>query len=308
MNICLKGRSMRVICGLALCFLLSGFAGGAAEAKKLLVVTVTTGFRHSSISTAEKILSKLAQESGAFTVEFVRQPEVKVKQPSRLPGPAADEEMKAKYKAEMEKYLDEFRPMLKKLSADNLKNYDGLIFANTTGDLPVPDPQAIVNFVKNGGAFIGMHSATDTFHGFKPFIDMIGGEFLSHGAQVGVECLNEDKKHPACAHLPTKWNVYDEIYILKSFTRSSVHCLLTLDREPNKKTPGDFPIAWCKEFGAGKVFYTSLGHREDIWDDQTPANFDRKNSTEISLAYQKHILGGIKWALGLVPGDGKPGQ
>lgn len=296
---------MRVICGLALCFLLAGFNGGAAEAKKLLVVTVTTGFRHSSIPTAEKILSKLAKESGAFTVDFVRQPEVKVKRPSD-PKPDADEETKAKYKAELEKFYDEFRPTLKKLSADNLKTYDGIIFANTTGELPVPDPQAIVNFVKNGGAFIGMHSASDTFHFFKPFVEMLGGDFLSHGAQVGVECLNEDKKHPACQHLPTKWNVFDEIYILKNFTRSTVHGLLTLDKEPNKKTPGDFPIAWCKEFGRGKVFYTSLGHREDIWDDNTPANFSRKNSPEVSIAYQKHILGGIKWALGLVPGDGKP--
>jgi type 1 glutamine amidotransferase len=283
----------------------------AAEPKKLLVVTVTTGFRHSSIPTAEKVLSKLAKESGAFTVDFVRQPEEKVKRPSNPRGDA-DDEAKAKFKAEMAKYeatQGEFQARVKealsKLSAENLKSYDGLIFANTTGDLPVPDPQAIIDWVKDGHAFIGMHSASDTFHGFRPYVEMLGGEFLSHGAQASVDCINEDKKHPACSHLPQTWTVYDEIYILKNFERAKVHGLLTLDKEPNRKTPGDFPIAWTKEIGKGRLFYTSLGHREDVWDDETPANFKRQNSTEVAQAYQKHILGGIKWALRLEESSAK---
>jgi type 1 glutamine amidotransferase len=272
----------------------------AAEPKKLLVVTVTTGFRHSSIPTAEKVLSKLAKESGAFTVDFVRQPEEKVKRPSNPRGDA-DDEAKAKFKAEMAKYeatQGEFQARVKealsKLSAENLKSYDGLIFANTTGDLPVPDPQAIIDWVKDGHAFIGMHSASDTFHGFRPYVEMLGGEFLSHGAQASVDCINEDKKHPACSHLPQTWRVYDEIYILKNFERAKVHGLLTLDKEPNRKTPGK-----------GRLFYTSLGHREDVWDDETPANFKRQNSTEVAQAYQKHILGGIKWALRLEESSAK---
>ena len=57
--------------------------------------------------------------------------------------------------------------------------------------------------------------------------------------------------------------------------------------------------------GKGRVFYTSLGHREDLWDD-TAAVKDRKNSPEISKQFQAHILGGIKWALGLVPGSTEP--
>jgi type 1 glutamine amidotransferase len=286
-------------------FAVVGLTAAAAEPKKLLVVTVTTGFRHSSIPTAEKVLSELARESGAFTVDFVQQPEEKVKRPAN-PKANADEAAKAKFKAEMEKYeaaqgdfTERVKEALTKLSAENLKNYDGLIFANSTGDLPVPDPQAIVDWVKDGHAFIGMHSASDTFHGFRPFVEMLGGEFASHGAQVSVECINEDKKHPACSHVSQNWTVYDEIYIFKSFDREKVHGLLTLDREPNKKTPGDFPVAWSKDFGKGRVFYTSLGHREDVWDDDTPPNFKRQNSTEVAQAYQKHILGGIKWALRL---------
>jgi len=173
---------------------------------------------------------------------------------------------------------------------------------------------------------VGMHSATDTFHGFPGYIDMIGGEFKTHGAQVAVEAINQDQECPACRHLPAKWDVFDEIYQFKNFNRSKVHGLLTLDKHPNDKTPGDYPISWCKEYGGqaapipatggalliqkewykrpGRVFYTSLGHREDVWDPNWTK--DRKNPKEVAQAYQAHILGGIKWALGLEEANARP--
>ncbi|MGC8830490.1 MAG: ThuA domain-containing protein [Verrucomicrobiia bacterium] len=283
----------------------------SAEPKKLLLVTVTTGFRHSSIPTAEKVITKLAKETGVFTVDLVQQPPNKPNPPKRPDNPTPEQE--AKYKQELEqfkiadaKWQAELKKELQKLSPENLKRYDGVIFANTTGDLPLPDRQAFIDWIKEGHAFIGMHSASDTFHGFRPYIEMLGGEFQSHGAQVSVDCINEDSQHPCCKHLSQQWTVFDEIYIIKSFNRDSVHMLLGLDKEPNKKTPGYFPVSWCKEYGKGKIFYTSLGHREDIWDDQTPPGFKRQNPPDVSRAYQKHILGGIKWALGLEPGDAKP--
>lgn len=245
-----------------------------AAPKKLLVVTVTKGFRHSSIPTAEKVLGELAQKSGDFTVDYVRN----------------DEEM------------------AQKMTAEALKNYDGVIFANTTGDLPLPDKQAFLDWIKSGKAFVGMHSATDTFRGhpgLDPYIEMIGGEFTNHHAQVEVDCINQDAKNPACKSLPPSWHLKDEIYLLKNFDRSKVHGLLMLDKHPNDKTPGDYPIAWCKEYGKGRVFYTSLGHREDVWTPDTPENFKRENPKEVSELYQKHILGGIRWALGLEDGDAK---
>jgi len=300
-------------------------AGAASKPKNVLVVTTTTGFRHSSIETAERMIEKLGRESGAFTVEFARVTPPKGPNKPTPPKDAGDaDKFKAeteKFNAAMEKFKEEdakYQEALKtyateqkkvlaeKMSAAALKNYDGVIFANTTGDLPLPDPQGFVDWVKAGHGFAGTHSASDTFHGFHPYVEMLGGEFQTHGAQATVECLNQDKKHAACKHLPEIWTVHDEIYILKSFNRSGVHGLLTLDKEPNKKTPGDFPIAWCKQFGKGRVFYTSLGHREDIWDDETPANFKRQNSKEISKAYQEHILNGIKWTLGLAKGNAKP--
>lgn len=265
-----------LLLGLLLTLCLLAFSSAQAAPKKLLVVTVTKGFRHSSIPTAEKVLGELAKKSGDFTVDYVRD----------------DAEM------------------AEKMTASALNNYDGVIFANTTGILPLPDKQAFLDWIKSGKAFIGMHSATDTFHGpndtIDPYIDMIGAEFEKHNAQAEVDCINQDPKHPANKHLPPSWHVKDEIYLMKNFERSKVHGLLSLDKHPNDKTPGDYPIAWCKEYGKGRVFYTSLGHREDVWDPNTPEKFKRENSKEVSELYQKHILGGIRWALGLEPGDAKP--
>jgi uncharacterized protein len=175
--------------------------------------------------------------------------------------------------------------------------------ANTTGDLPMPDPAAFIEWVKAGGGFVGMHAASDTFHGFAPYIEMLGAEFKTHEAQVSVEAINQDSDCPACRQLPATWKVYDEIYQFKNFERSKVHGLLTMDKHPNNKSPGDYPISWCKDFGKGRVFYTSLGHREEIWD---PNATDRKNPKEVAEAYQKHILEGIKWAVGLEKWNAKP--
>src|SRR5438128_9075773 len=248
----------------------------AAAPSHLLVVTVTKGFRHSSIPTAEKILAELAQKSGAFTVDYVRN----------------DQEM------------------AEKMTPESLQKYDGVVFANTTGDLPLPDKQAFLDWIKSGKAFIGMHSATDTFRGHKPldpYVEMIGGEFKHHGEQAEVEWLDQDPKHPACRHLNPTFKLKDEIYLLNGFERGNVHGLLALDKHPNDRTPGDYPIAWCKMYGKGRVFYTSLGHREDVWDpDWRDKDGKRENPREVSQIYQKHILGGIKWALGREKGDASP--
>jgi type 1 glutamine amidotransferase len=285
------------------CLLAAGLAAGSlwigpsahAAPKKVLVVTTTMGFRHSSIPTAERILAELGQKSGKFTVEYAR---VEPNDP-QFKGPDGKPD-KAKVEAAIKQVLAE------KMSPAALKNYDAVVFANTTGDLPLPDKQAFLDWIKSGKGFAGMHSATDTFDHhipLDPYVEMIGAEFKKHEAQVEVDVLNQDKHCPACRHLPADWKVFDEIYQFNGFDRSKVHGLLTLDKHPNNKTPGDYPISWCKEYGKGRVFYTSLGHREDVWD---PAWPDRKNSKEVAEAYQQHILNGIEWAAGLEKWNAKP--
>jgi uncharacterized protein len=246
-----------------------------AEPKKVLVVTATEGFPHTSVTTAERVLSKLGSTTGAYKVVAV------IRSGPRPQDPGAQitwmDDMKRRF-AEL-------------MSPAALQNYDAVIFANTTGELPIPDKDAFIAWVKAGHGFVGMHSATDTFHKYSPYIEMIGGEFMQHGPQVEVSCINQDLRHPATRRVGATWQVFDEIYQLKNFHRDQVHGLLTLDKHPNNGTPGDYPIAWCKQFGKGKVFYTSLGHREEVWDSQT---------------YQDHILGAIRWALGIEPGDATP--
>jgi uncharacterized protein len=283
---------------LAVAGVLSPALSHADAPKKILVVTTTMGYRHASIPTMERMLSRLANDSGEFTVDFVRQPDGK---PANLKKGASPDQQAAFHAAEAN-WEKKLKNALTALSPDSLKKYDGVIFASTTGDLPIPDQQGFLDWIKAGHAFIGLHSASDTFHGWPGYIDMLGGEFDHHGPQVGVDCLNQDPQNPATASLPQVWTLsQEEIYQFKNYVPSAVHELLILDKLPNNKTPGHFPVSWCKNYGAGKVFYTSLGHRDDIID-ADPNLPGRINSVEISKAYQAHVLGGIEWALGLKTG------
>jgi len=114
---------------------------------------------------------------------------------------------------------------LQKLSPDNLKNYDGVVFVSTTayGPLPLPDAPGFFKWLKAGHAFIGLHAASD-IHGWPEYTDMIGGEFLHHGKQVGVVCLNQDPANPATASLPKAWTIQqEEIYQFTNYTPAKVH-------------------------------------------------------------------------------------
>ena len=311
-------------------------AADAAEKKRVVVCTVTTGFRHSSIPYAEKTLEKLGTESGAYEiVGWARQPEVNVpKKPSKpgAPKPDADEKAKAKYEAELKKYEEamanwtpekdaelksaqaQFDEQLKAnmavLSPENLKakKVDGVIFANTTGsNFPLPDKEGFIKWVQDGGSFMGMHSASDTFNNWDGYFNMLQGTFAGHGAQVPADLIAADKAHPANANIGDQWALkQEEMYLIKNHDRAKARELWFLKHHPNKpEEAGFFPVAWCREEGKGRVFYTSLGHREDLWSDD-PALKDRKNPVETSKQYQQHILGGIKWALGLEKGDATP--
>lgn len=295
-----------------------------AEPKKLLVVTVTTGFRHSSIETAEKVIAQLGATSGVYTADFVHQPEGgQPKGPGRPPERKPNES-DADFKTRQETYsaaLAGFNKasaawnetvkahMAGHMSLDKLRAYDGFIFANTTGDLQLPDREGFIQLIREGKAFIAMHSGGDTYHPFRGYVDMLGGEFLTHKQQVEVQPVLHNPAHPATQPVPSGWRVFDEIYIFKNYDPATVHALMGLNEHPNDKTPGYYPVSWCKEFGKGKVFYTSLGHREDVWDPTwKEGTSERKNSPEIALTYQAHILGGIRWALGLAPGAAEPGN
>ena len=323
---------MKLLRTLLVLSLAAGTAAVAAEPKKVIVCTVTTGFRHSSIPYAEKTLQKLADESKTFTiVDWVQQPKDVPKAPNK-PGDLkadADEKAKTKYAADLAKYEAaqkeweatgkakaadaqkaadaEMKTQMAKLSPENLAKVDGVIFANTTGDLPLPDKEGFIKWIEAGHGFMAMHSGSDTFHGFKGYIEMLGGEFETHKAQVPVDLIVADPAHPAAKGLPNPWDLaQEEMYLFKNHDAAKVHRILYLKHHPNEpQTAGYYGVSWCKMAGQGKVFYTSLGHREDLWSDD-PSLKDRKNSIETSKKFQEHILGGIKWALGLEQGSAEP--
>ena len=200
---------------------------------------------------------------------------------------------------------------LEKLSPEHLRSekIDGVIFANTTGDLPLPDKEGFIKWIEDGHAFMGMHSASDTFHQFKGYGEMLQGEFKTHGKQVPADLVAGDTAHPANAGIGAKWDIkLEEMYEMKdgSHDRSKVHMLWFLKHPPQEPAKAEYAaVSWCRMAGTGRVFYTSLGHREDLWNDD-PAMNGRVNTPEISKQYQAHILGGIQWALGLVKGDATP--
>ena len=225
---------------------------------KILCVTATGGFRHrDGIAAARKVLPEMSRTSGVFDIEISNTTE--------------------------------------KISREGLAGFDAIFFCNTTGDLgkfPLDEAgrEALIGFVESGGAFIGAHSATDTFKDWKPYWEMIGGSFNGHpwgsrGPAVTIDV--EDPSHPSAVHLPTQWIIQDEIYWFRNYSRDRLHVILSLNevslKAKNKPLDTDVPVAWCKTHGKGRVFYTSLGHRGDVW---------------TNPVYQQHLLGGIRWALG----------
>ena len=220
---------------------------------RVLLVTYTTGYRHGSIDVAEPVLEALGRSSGLFTTTFCRT--------------ATD----------VNRYI----------TPSGLAEFDGVVFANTTGDLGIPDLGAFLRWVAAGHAFAGTHSASDTYHNRPEYLDMLGDEFDKHGNQTEVVATVETPSNPAVAPLGSTYRVFDEIYRFKMNNRDRVTPLLTLRAYPQDGLEhagemGDLPLAWAKMYGTGRVFYTALGHRDELWRDAT---------------YQQHVLGGIRWAL-----------
>jgi type 1 glutamine amidotransferase len=180
---------------------------------------------------------------------------------------------------------------LGELGREKLKGYKGVVFY-TTGELPI-DVEALTDFVKAGGGFAGIHSATDTLYKSAPYGEIIGGYFDGHPWHEKVRIKVEDAKHPATAHLGSSFEIADEIYQFRDWDRKKLHVLLSLDagsvdltKQGVKRADHDFANAWTREHGKGRVFYTALGHREEVWADPR---------------FLSHLVNGIAWTLRAAP-------
>jgi uncharacterized protein len=269
---------------LAAAVCVAAFAAPAAK-HKILFFSKSSGFEHSVISWkngqpsyAEKVLLELGAKNGW---EF------------------------------------EFSKDGSKFSKEYLAQFDAVFFY-TTGDLcsegtdkqppmTLAGKQALFDYVKSGKGFIGTHSASDTFHtdneskkgperylnhGEKAdaYVHFLGAEFIKHGAQQVAKNTVTDPKFPGFEKVGAEYGFQEEWYSLKDFN-SDIHVLSVIDAPAmtgkEYERPA-YPSTWARKEGAGRVWYTAMGHREDVWTNPT---------------FQEILIGGVKWALGDVQAE-----
>lgn len=191
----------------------------------------------------------------------------------------------------------------------NIAKFDAFVFY-TSGVLTekggdnhppmIPEgKQALLEAIAGGKGFVGIHAADDSFHSpggaFEnqpeekrdPYIRMIGGEFIRHGPQQEAGMRVVSPKFPGCEDLPPVFRLNDEWYTHKNFA-PDLHAILVQETKGMQGEDYDrppYPSTWARRHQKGRVFYTSMGHREDVWTNET---------------FQKILLGGIAWALGEV--------
>ena len=244
----------------------------AKQPRKVLIFTYAAGFRHSSIMTGAEAVALMGRQTGAFAAEISNNPAV--------------------------------------FTADNLKQYDAIALSNTTGDWLKPKNEkvdqrtlqarrdAILSFVRGGKGLAGWHSASDSHYQWKEFGLMLGGYFDGHPWHQKITVKLDEPKHPLLKAFQGKsFEVTDEIYQFKSpYSRDRLRVLLSVDNDSidadrGKRKDKDFAIAWIRQEGKGRVFYSSLGHREEIF--RNPA-------------VMQFYLDGIQYACGDLAADATP--
>jgi len=219
---------------------------------KVIMLTHSAGFRHDYLSAARETVRELGRTSGKFQVLDTEDCSV--------------------------------------INDETLSGSSALLFA-TTGELPINEEhkKAVITFVKNGGGFVGVHNATDTFYKFPEYGEMLGGYFQAHPWTQEITALVEDQKHPATRHLPKTFKVKEEVYTFKNWSREKTHVLIGLDKTSVDLSKGtrpdnDYALCWCHSYGKGRVFYTAFGHFIELWKEEW---------------LRKHLLNGILWAMKL---------
>jgi cytochrome c len=170
-------------------------------------------------------------------------------------------------------------------SDDNLKRYAAVVFLSTTGDV-LDDAQqaAFERYVRGGGGFVGIHSASDTEYDWPWYGRLVGAYFASHPKGTPTATVRVvDRDHPATSGLPTAWERTDEWYDFKALPQG-VRVLAKVDESTYSggKMGADHPVTWCHEFDGGRAFYTAMGHTTESYSD--PRFLD-------------HVLGGIRYAV-----------
>jgi type 1 glutamine amidotransferase len=252
----------------------------AGKKKLLAVADVSTGFHHDSISHALAVVEKLGRESGVYMTMIRTDPQlITRKQIQGLPG--------SRYSG-------------RGVNARTLDYYDGVfLLPSGAGSFTEDQKKDLVSFIKDDGkGMIVGHAATVGYYEWPEFADMIGGTMASEFLAPAT-VLVEDPKFPgALAFGPGPFVFTEQHPVLKEpYSREKEHVILRLDpsklsaADRARRPDGDFPVVWARQYGKGRVYNEGWGHDEKVWDDPR---------------FQKMVLEGIKWALGVVPGDATP--
>ena len=167
----------------------------------------------------------------------------------------------------------------------NLKNTDAVIFLSTSGDvLNDLQQEKFKSFIENGGGFVGIHCAAATEYNWPWFGKLLGAYFLDHPKPQTATIQVVNPNHPATSFLDKAWVRYDEWYNFKDI-EPDINVLLNLDETTYSggKHGKDHPIAWFRDDGNRKMFYTALGHTVESFQEE---------------AFLKHLSGGILYVLG----------
>jgi type 1 glutamine amidotransferase len=242
----------------------------AAPKKHLLFIGEEKGYRHEAVSHAMSTIERLGLETGLWDTTL-----------------RTDTEPLTKKKLEY--------------NAPNLSNFDAVIFF-TGGDLEMDARQKsdFLSFIHDDGkGFIGIHSAAITFVNWPQYGEMIGGYYDEHPwLTFDAPIIVEDPGFPGMKQWPKAFTLRDEIYQMRNYSRDKVRVLMRLD--PSKldlnnknvhRTDGDFAVTWAKMYGKGRVYYTTLGHVKENWDNPQ---------------FQNMIIEAIQWATGMTNADITP--
>lgn len=179
------------------------------------------------------------------------------------------------------------------LRRDNLDRYS-LLFLFTTGDGNGEDVPALVEWIRNGGALVGIHCAADSFVKDSAYIAAIGGKFRTHPAPLDIAVEFVDTDHPITSGL-APFTVHDELYLFDNYDPARVHLLAQTRSYPHYPDQPDspIPVCWTREEGKGRIFYLSPGHFPEVMED---AN------------WQELVRRGAIWALERSATEGQSGN
>jgi type 1 glutamine amidotransferase len=249
--------------------------------KKVLAIgDVHTGYQHDSVSHALATIERLGRQSSEFITYIKTDTQLLTK---------SDVYGTGRYSAP---------PVgTRRTNAKNLNYFDAIFFFGLGEEELSPQQKAdLLSFVHDDGkGFVGAHSAIDAFYNLPEYGEMMGAYFDNHPWGVmDASIIVEQPAFPAMKHLPATFTLRDEIYVPTStpYSRANVDVLARLDASKIDlevadlhRTDKDFPVAWVKNYGHGRVFYSTLGHLDASWDDPR---------------IQQMYLEAIRWSLGLV--------